>query len=110
MGSVCKGSFLLALIGFIKLVYTLLAPDPDKQHTGFAYYLRKCCDCLCWLCIGKLFDWINAGAYTIVNVTADPYCTSAWDSISLRLQHPASTGVLFVLGIVINNLYRFFLC
>ena len=30
MGSVCVGSFLLALLGFIKLVYTLLAPDPDK--------------------------------------------------------------------------------
>jgi hypothetical protein len=28
MGSVCVGSFLVALVGFIKLVYTMLAPDP----------------------------------------------------------------------------------
>ena len=30
MGSVCCGSFFLALIGFIKLIYTLFAPDADK--------------------------------------------------------------------------------
>lgn len=77
MGSVCKGSFFMALVGFIKFMYELLAPDEKKNHEGAALYIRKCCDCLCWLCIGKLFDWFNAGAYTYINVTGDSYCTSS---------------------------------
>ena len=109
MGSVCCGSFFLALIGFIKLVYTLFAPDADKQHTGAAYYIRKCCDCLCWLCIGKLFDILNAGAYTWINIAGDSYCTSAWKAAGLRISNPAASGVLFVLGVVLSALSRYFL-
>lgn len=108
LGSVCMGSFILALIGFIKLVYTLLAPDPAKEHTGAALYLKKCCECLCCLCIGKLFDWLNAGAYTWVNMSGDSYCTSAIDAALLRLKNPAASGVLFVLGMVLLILVRSF--
>jgi len=100
VGSVCAGSFLLALIGFIKLLYTLLAPDPDQNHTGAVYYIRKCCDCLCWFCIGKLFDLLNSGAYTWINMAGDSYCTSVWDAAALRLKNPAASGVLYVLQIV----------
>ena len=100
MGSVCAGSFLLALIGFIKLVYTLLAPDPDKEHTGCVATYRKCCDCLCCLCIGKLFDWLNTGAYTWINMAGDTYCDSAFNALAIRMKNAAASGVLYVLSIV----------
>ena len=32
MGSVCKGSFFMALVGFIKFLYELLAPDEKTNH------------------------------------------------------------------------------
>ena len=89
------------------MVYTLLAPDPDKEHTGCVYYFRKCCDCLCCLCIGKLFDWLNTGAYTWINMAGDPYCHSAIEAFALRLKNAAASGVLYVLSIVNIDLCRF---
>ena len=100
MGSVCAGSFLLALIGFIKLVYTLLAPDPKQEHTGCVSCWHKFCDCLCCLCIGKLFDWLNTGAYTWINMAGDSYCHSAFEALALRIKNAAASGVLYVLSIV----------
>ena len=109
MGSVAMGSFFMALIGFMKFLYELLAPDSSKEHTGPALYLRKCCDCLCCLCIGKLFDWFNAGAYTWINMTGDSYCASGINSVTLRAKHLASTSVLAILQVVIFKLFRCFL-
>ena len=108
IGSVCKGSFLLAVIGFVKFMYALLAPDEKKEQTGFFLYLRKCCDCLCCLCIGKIFDWFNAGAYTWINMTGDTYCSSGLNSASLRGKHLATTSVLALLQVVTSNLRRSF--
>ena len=107
MGSVGAGSFLLALIGFIKLIYTLLAPNPLKQHTGPAALCQKFCACICCLCVGKLFDWLNTGAYTWINMAGDSYCTSALEALALRIKNAAASGVLYVLSIVINLLFRF---
>lgn len=106
MGSVAAGSFLLALIGFIKLVYTLLAPNPGKEHTGAAACWQKFCACICCLCVGKLFDWLNTGAYTWINMAGDTYCTSALDALALRLHNAAASGILYVLSIVYAVLIR----
>ncbi len=108
MGSVAMGSFFLALIGFIKFMYTMLAPDENTEHTGFFYYLRKCCDCLCCLCIGAIFEWFNAGAYTWINMAGDSYCTSGINSFSLRAKHLASTSVMAILEVVLSYLCRSF--
>ena len=88
----------------IKFIYVLLAPDEKKEHTGFLYYLRKCCDCCCFFCIGKIFDWFNAGAYTWINIAGDSYCSSGIDSASLRASHIASTGILALLQVVTLSL------
>lgn len=96
----------MALVGLIKFLYTLLAPDADKEHTGATYYLRKCCDCLCCICIGSLFNWFNAGAYTWINMTGDSYCTAGMNSVALRAKHLASTTVLAILQVIFSILVR----
>lgn len=99
MGSVCKGSFFFALVGFIKVMYTLLAPEENKEHTGFAYYLRKACDCLCCICM-KIFEWFTIGAYTWINMAGDPYCTAGQKSAALRLNSLASSTAMAIIGFV----------
>lgn len=100
MGSVCHGSFWLALIGFIKFMYTMLAPDDNEDHTSCVSCWKKFCDCLCCLCIGKLFDWLNAGAYTWINMTGDSYCSSAIDAATLRASNLAASSVIAILEVV----------
>lgn len=105
MGSVCVGSFFKALIGFIKFLYEILTPEKSDNDTSLMAKYKKCCDCICCLCL-KLFDWINGGAYTVINITGDSYCTSALKSASLRLNNLASSAILIVLQTVNHNLYR----
>jgi hypothetical protein len=55
----------------------------------------------------KIFDWLNMGAYTVVNVVGDSYCDSAVKAASLRINNLASSAILTVLQTVIISLLRF---
>lgn len=55
----------------------------------------------------KLFDWLNTGAYTVVNIVGDSYCTSALKAASIRLNNLASTAILGVLSTVNNVIFRY---
>lgn len=104
MGSVCFGSFFKALIGFIKFLYELLTPEKQDDESNWKAYLKKCCDCFCCICM-KLFDWINGGAYTVINIMGDDYCDSALKATSIRLNNLASSSILVVLQAVIILLF-----
>lgn len=55
----------------------------------------------------KLFDWLNSGAYAVVNITGDSYCNSALKAASLRLNNLAATAILSVLSTVLFVLFRY---
>lgn len=76
VGSVCMGSFFLALFGFSKFLYELLAPEEQKD--GCQLFYKKCCDCCCFFCVNYIFQCFNSGAYTLVHLSGDGYCPSAW--------------------------------
>ena len=57
----------------------------------------------------KLFDWLNCGAYAVVNITGDSYCDSALKAASLRLNNLAASAILTVLSTVLFILFRYLL-
>ena len=77
IGSVCLGSFFMALLGIIKFIYELITPEQKEGETGLLATYKKCCDCICCLCTSFLFKWFNSGAYTVTNIVGDSYCTAA---------------------------------
>ncbi len=105
MGSVAIGAFFKALIGFIKFMYEVLTPEDAKDENSWSAKFKKCCDCFCCLCL-KLFDWLNCGAYTVVNIVGDSYCDSAMLSASLRINNLASSAILLSLQTVRYSLFR----
>jgi hypothetical protein len=90
----------MALIGFIKFMYELLTPEDPKDSTSCIASYKKCCDCVCCLCVSYLFQWFNAGAFTVINVVGDPYCDSAFKAFTIRLSNLATTAVLMILQVV----------
>jgi len=48
----------------------------------------------------KLFDWLNGGAYTVVNIVGDDYCSSALKSVDVRLKNIAISGIITILQTV----------
>lgn len=100
MGSVCAGSFFKALLAFVKFMYEILTPEVQADGDGWKSKMKKCCDCICCLCM-KLFDWLNGGAYTVINITGDDYCSSAMKGVEIRLKNLAVTGIITILQTVI---------
>ena len=52
----------------------------------------------------KLFDWLNGGAYTVVNITGDDYCSGAMKGVEVRLKNIAVTGIITILQAVTSLL------
>jgi hypothetical protein len=57
----------------------------------------------------KLFDWLNCGAYTVVNIAGDSYCDSAFKAAALRINNFAASAILTVLSTVLFVLFRYLL-
>lgn len=74
---------------------------------------KKFCSCCCFLCVNYLFNCFNSGAYTIIHLAGDSYCTSAWEAISLKIKEPASSAIVAFMGVVmlgvIFSCFRFWL-
>ena len=77
LGSVCMGSFLMALFGFFKFLNEMLAPKEEESQQGIMRTCRKIWDCCCFICVNWLFNCVNSGAYTFIHLSGDPYCSSA---------------------------------
>ena len=99
IGSVALGSFFLALLGFLKLLYELLTPEETKEEGCMAGY-KKCCDCICCLCTSYLFKCFNNGAYAVINITGDTYCTSAMSAFTAKLNNLGSSTVVSIVQVV----------
>ena len=100
----------MALVGFIKFLYELLVPNEVKDEESCIGSYKKCCDFVCCLCVGYLFQWFNGGAFTAVNLIGDSYCTSAMKAFSIRLNNLGSTSILAVLQVVLVCLFRSLQC
>jgi len=77
IGSVCFGSFMIALFGFLKFLNELLSPKEEDSQDGCMRTVNKIWNCCCCLCVNWIFNWVNSGAYTFIHLSGDNYCTSA---------------------------------
>ena len=57
-------------------------------------YFKKFCECCCFVCVKCIFDFFNSGAYPMIHLTGDSYCTSGFAAMALRIAQPVSTAVV----------------
>jgi hypothetical protein len=101
IGSVILGAFFMALLGIIKFIYELVTPEQKEGETGVLATYKKVCDCICCLCTSYLFKWFNSGAYTVINLKGDSYCTAAGRAFTVRINSIATSSVVAVVQTVI---------
>lgn len=82
------GSFIIACIRFIKLVFVYLAQTASKG-TGNNPFTKIVIQCgLCYLSfLEKVTDYINESAYAYMAVSGEGFCMSAWHSFLLQIKH-----------------------
>jgi hypothetical protein len=97
----------MALFGFIRFMYELLAPEKEEEEGCMASW-KKFCDCCCFLCVTYIFNCFNSGAYTFIHLAGDNYCKSAWEVMGLRFKEPVATAVVAFMSVVIFVLCSYF--
>jgi hypothetical protein len=87
-GSLAFGSFIVALVQFIRIVFMTLA-EHAKRACGDnrAAKCIVCCAECCLACIEKVCDYITEAAFAYMAVSGDGFCDSAWNGFLLNLKH-----------------------
>ena len=92
-GSLAFGSFIIALIQFIRAVFMYFA-EQAKRASGDNVAVRiivGCADCML-KCLEKICDYINKAAYAYMAVSGDSFCSSAWNGFLLNIKHTMQFG------------------
>lgn len=105
IGSVVLGAFFMALLGLIKFIYELVTPEQKEGEKGLLASYKKCCDCICCLCTSYLFKWFNNGAYSVINLKGDSYCTAAGRAFTVRINSIATSSIVAIVQTVIILLF-----
>lgn len=88
IGSLAFGSFIIALIEFIRIVFMTIAEQAEKASGNNPAVKCAVCVANCLLaCIEKITDYINKAAYCYMAVSGDGFCTSAWNGFLLNMKH-----------------------
>jgi hypothetical protein len=90
----------MALLGILKFIYELITPEQKEGETGILATYKKFCDCICCLCTSFLFKWFNSGAYTVINMAGDSYCTAAGRAFEIRLRYIGTSSIVSIIQVV----------
>lgn len=88
IGSVLMGSFIIAVVWFIKCAFLYLAKALGKfgGDNRVSKALLACGTCLL-SCIERIVDYINIAGFCYVAVSGDSFCSSCWSAFLLNLKH-----------------------
>lgn len=87
-GSIAFGSFIIALVRFIEIVFMYLAEKAEQAGGDNQAIKIIVCVGQCILkCIEKIVDYINEAAFAYICVTGDNFCMGAWNGFLLNVKH-----------------------
>lgn len=103
-GSICIGSFIIAVIRFIKFIFYYLAKKAESA-SGENVAIKCAVRCaMCILnCIEKVCDYLNEAAFCYIAVSGESFFPSAWKAFLLNLKH----GMKFVFANLIAKVFIF---
>lgn len=89
MGSLCFGSFIMAVVTIIKMIVDALAESASANPTNPAAKCIACCAQCCIRFIEACIEYLTKHAYAYMAVTGDSFCKSAWNGFLLNMKHCA---------------------
>lgn len=103
-GSICVGSFVIALIRFIKYVFYYFAKKLEKTSgdNGLVKCVVGCASCIL-NCIEKICDYMNEAAFCYIAVSGESFFPSAWKAFLMNLKH----GMKFMFANMIAKVFIF---
>merc|ERR1719238_2394380 len=87
-GSIAFGSFIIALITFIRIVFEYIIYQYEKvgNKENPVYKAFKCvARCILW-CLDQCVKFITKNAYIQISLHNSHFCKAAWDSFCLMIR------------------------
>lgn len=101
IGSVMFGSFIVALVEFIRYVMKYFEEQAKAQKNRVLALLLKGVQCCIW-CFEKCIKFLNKNAYIQIALTSKSFCPAARAAFMLILRNALRFGTLGMLGFAIQ--------
>ncbi|XP_074034982.1 choline transporter-like protein 1 [Leptinotarsa decemlineata] len=82
LGSVALGSFLIALIQFIRVILKAIEKYLNKREGKCVEYTLKCCQC-CLYCFEKILKYLSRNAYIEIAMHGYSFCEAGKQAFKL---------------------------
>jgi len=102
IGSIAMGSFLIAVITMIRIVFEYIIYQYEKvgNKENPIYKAFKCvARCILW-CLDKCVKFITKNAYIQICLHNSAFCTAAWDSFCLVIRHVGRFSSATMIGTI----------
>lgn len=104
LGSIALGSFIIALVGIIKLIFEYIAKRVKSQETGplanaKVSFCASCCACMV-ACFEKSLKFVTKHAYIQMAMTSESFCAASEDAFHLLLRNALRFGTVHGLASV----------
>lgn len=105
MGSLAFGSFILAVIWVLRIIFEYFAQKIEKMNQDNPAVKCILCACRCCLeCCHKFVKFINQNAYVQMALTGHNFCSSAMSGFALAIKHSVSFIITNGIGYFLNIL------
>lgn len=101
LGSLAFGSFIIALIQFIRYCMKYLEKQAKQQKNRVMVLVFKAIQCCLW-CFEKCMKFLNKNAYIQIALMGTNFCTSAKKAFFLILRNAIRFGTVAILGSMIH--------
>jgi hypothetical protein len=103
VGSVAFGSFIVAVVEFIRYLMKYFEKQAAAQKNKLMVYILKCLQCVIW-CFEKCIKFLNKNAYIQIALLGKNFCTSAKKAFFLILRNALRFGTMAALSGIIHGI------
>eukprot|EP00428_Durinskia_dybowskii_P011728 CAMPEP_0170225016 /NCGR_PEP_ID=MMETSP0116_2-20130129/12214_1 /TAXON_ID=400756 /ORGANISM="Durinskia baltica, Strain CSIRO CS-38" /LENGTH=978 /DNA_ID=CAMNT_0010475731 /DNA_START=21 /DNA_END=2957 /DNA_ORIENTATION=+ len=101
LGSVLFGSFIVAVVQFIRYCLKYLEKQAQAQKNRVMELILKALQCCMW-CFEKCIKFLNKNAYIQICLTGNNFCVSAKTAFFLIFRNMVRFGVVTALGGIVH--------
>ena len=107
-GTLAFGSFILALVQFIQIIFELLNRQVDAVGEGANCCYSAVVNCVrcCLECIKRIVEFINKNAFIQTSITGKNFCGAASDAFTLIMSNPLRFGIVAFVGWILAMIGR----
>lgn len=110
LGSIAFGSFLIALVQFIRLIFEYYKSKIEAANKDNPAIKVILCLTSCYLdCLERFIKFISKNAYIQMAITGKNFCASAWNAFILILKNAMRFGTANAIGFIFNFIGVFFI-